>query len=159
MTSGHSQDPAEILGSALFPETCDEMIHVSGIVVNSLCVHHLLPFIGRAHVAYIPGENPKQSGRHVCVGLSKIPRMVTALARRLQTQERLTEEIVDVFYDTVKPAGVAVHIVAFHCCMSVRGAFEHMANTQTTAMRGCMRQGEARAEFLSSLDRSPLVLL
>ena len=113
LTQGYHQDATEILKSAMFKETYDEMVIVKDIELYSLCEHHILPFFGKAHIAYIPNG-------HI-VGLSKIPRIVDVFARRLQVQERLTEQILDCINDTLKPLGVAVVIEASHMCMMMRG--------------------------------------
>jgi GTP cyclohydrolase IA len=140
---GYYVDPAGFLKKKFAMGHYDEMIHVRDVRVVSKCAHHFERIIGRAHFAYIPGE--------YIVGLSKIPRMIDALSRRLQVQEDLTEQIVDVFQATVQPKGCAVHIRAFHLCMLARGVEEPYSFTETTALRGCFKKSpEARQEFLLS---------
>jgi GTP cyclohydrolase I len=140
LTQGYGQDAAEILRSAMFQEDYSEMVLVKDIEVYSLCEHHILPFFGKAHVAYIP------NGR--IVGLSKIPRVVDVFARRLQVQERLTIEIRDVIQDTLQPQGVAVVIEAHHMCMMMRGVQKQNSRTTTSAFTGQFLQNETRSEFL-----------
>ena len=148
-TSGCRQDPASVL-TTLFPGVYDEMVHVTHINVVSMCAHHLCPIIGKAHFAYVP------DGR--VVGLSKIPRMVNILARRPQIQEDFTEEIVDTFYQAVRPKGCAVSVKAYHFCMIARGVREQAAVTATTAMRGCFKEdASTRAEFLAALDPKEII--
>lgn len=140
LTNGYQEDPAEILKSAMFAEDYSEMVVVKDIELYSLCEHHLLPFFGKAHIAYIP------SG--YIVGLSKIPRVVDAYARRLQVQERLTHEILNCIQDTLNPQGVAVVIEASHMCMMMRGVQKQNSVTTTSAFTGQFRSGETRTEFL-----------
>ncbi len=140
LTKGYLEDPAEILKSAMFAEDYSEMVVVKDIELYSLCEHHLLPFFGKAHIAYIP------SG--YIVGLSKIPRVVDAFARRLQVQERLTHEILNCIQDTLNPQGVAVVIEANHMCMMMRGVQKQNSVTTTSAFTGQFRSGETRTEFL-----------
>ncbi len=140
LTQGYGQDAAEILRSAMFQEDYSEMVLVKDIEVYSLCEHHILPFFGKAHVAYIP------NGR--IVGLSKIPRVVDVFARRLQVQERLTIEIRDVIQDTLQPLGVAVVIEAHHMCMMMRGVQKQNSLTTTSAFTGQFLKNETRSEFL-----------
>ncbi|HRI88912.1 MAG TPA: GTP cyclohydrolase I FolE, partial [Candidatus Hydrogenedentes bacterium] len=128
LTQGYRQDARAILNSAVFDEEYSEMILVKGIEVYSLCEHHLLPFFGKAHVAYIPNGK--------IVGLSKIPRVVDVFARRLQVQERLTVQIRDVIQETLNPRGVAVIIEARHLCMVMRGVEKQHSATTTSAMCG-----------------------
>src|SRR5690606_39013320 len=128
------------LKSALFQEDYNEMVIVKDIEVYSMCEHHMLPFFGKAHIAYIPNG--------YVVGLSKVPRVVDVFARRLQVQERLTQEIVDCIWDTLKPHGVAVVIEAAHMCMMMRGVQKQNSVTTTSAFRGEFRKAETRAEFL-----------
>lgn len=143
MTAGYYDDPAAIL-SRRFNEPCDEMVLVKGIPFNSLCEHHLLPFSGVAHVAYIPDKQ--------VVGLSKLPRLVQCHARRLQLQERLTQAIANDIQKHLEPLGVAVVLEAHHSCMSLRGV--RSAGTMTTsALLGAFRDGEPRQEFLSLIAR------
>jgi GTP cyclohydrolase I len=141
LTQGYGQDPHAILSGALFEEDYSEMILVKDIEVHSLCEHHMLPFFGKAHVAYIP------SGR--IVGLSKIPRVVDVFARRLQVQERLTVQIRDAIQDVLEPEGVAVVIEASHMCMVMRGVQEQHSITTTSAMSGpFMHNPATREEFM-----------
>lgn len=141
MTSGMDADPAAILCSALFHEDNEEMVIVRDIEVYSLCEHHLLPFLGKAHVAYIPNGT--------IVGLSKIPRVVDAFARRLQVQERLTEQIRDCIQETLKPQGVAVVIEARHLCMQMRGVEKQHSATTTSSFTGLfLSDARTRKEFM-----------
>ena len=140
LTHGYDLDPAEILRSAMFTEEYQQMVIVRDIEVYSLCEHHLLPFFGKAHVAYIP------QGR--IVGLSKIPRVVDAYARRLQVQERLTVQIRDCIQETLNPAGVAVVIEAQHMCMIMRGIQKQNSVATTSAFTGEFNKDVTRAEFL-----------
>ncbi len=140
LTHGYDLDPAEILKSAMFNEDYRQMVIVKDIEVYSLCEHHMLPFLGKAHVAYIP------NGR--IVGLSKIPRVVDAYARRLQVQERLTTEIRDCIQDTLEPLGVAVVIEAQHLCMQMRGIQKQNSITTTSAFTGEFENEKTRAEFI-----------
>ena len=146
LTKGYNEDPMKILRGALFDVDYDEMVIVKDIEIFSLCEHHMLPFFGRAHVAYIP------SGK--VIGLSKIPRLIEVFARRLQVQERLTRQIADTIQETIAPQGVGVVIEARHLCMMMRGIEKQHSSTVTSAMVGCFRQKETRAEFLS-LVRQP----
>jgi GTP cyclohydrolase I len=142
LTQGYDQDPAEILKSAMFAEKYDEMVIVKDIEVYSLCEHHMLPFFGKCHIAYIP------SG-HI-VGLSKFARMVDAFSRRLQVQERLTDQIRDCLQETLKPQGVAVCIEAQHLCMQMRGVQKQNSVTTTSAFSGAfMDEDITRQEFMS----------
>lgn len=141
LTQGYHQDASEILRSALFKESYDNMVVVKDIEVYSLCEHHLLPFFGKAHVAYIPNG--------YVVGLSKIPRVIDVFARRLQVQERMTNEILNAIEDTLKPQGVAVVIEASHMCMMMRGVQKQNSSTTTSAFTGAFRNIETRNEFLS----------
>jgi GTP cyclohydrolase I len=142
LTHGYSMSAEEILGNAVFHEECDEMVIVKDIEVYSLCEHHLLPFVGRAHVAYIP------DGR--IVGLSKIPRLVDMYCRRLQVQERMTTEIARALQDALEPLGVAVVIEADHLCMMMRGVAKQNSRTVTSCMLGAFKTGDkTRAEFLN----------
>jgi GTP cyclohydrolase I len=140
LTHGYDLDPAGILRSAMFSEEYQQMVIVKDIEVYSLCEHHMLPFFGKAHVAYIP------NGR--IVGLSKIPRVVDAYARRLQVQERLTVDIRNCIQDTLQPAGVAVVIEAQHMCMIMRGIQKQHSVATTSAFTGEFEQERTRAEFL-----------
>jgi GTP cyclohydrolase I len=141
---GYGLDPEAILTSALFEEDYSEMILVKDIEVYSLCEHHMLPFFGRAHVAYIPNGK--------IVGLSKIPRVVDVFARRLQVQERLTLQIRDAISDVLGPLGVAVVIEAQHLCMMMRGAEKQNSVTTTSAMSGEFMQQATRAEFMRLIN-------
>jgi GTP cyclohydrolase I len=140
LMQGYDQDPAAILRSAMFQEDYSEMVLVKDIEIYSMCEHHMLPFFGKAHVAYIPNG-------HI-VGLSKIPRVVDVFARRLQVQERLTLEIRDILQDTLKPLGVAVVIEARHMCMMMRGVQKQSSATTTSAFTGEFLKSATRAEFL-----------
>lgn len=140
LTQGYSQDAEEILKSAMFKEDYDEMVIVKDIEVYSLCEHHILPFFGKAHVAYIPDG--------YIVGLSKIPRIVDVFARRLQVQERLTHDILECINNTLKPKGVAVVIEASHMCMMMRGVQKQNSVTTTSGFRGQFEKNETRSEFL-----------
>lgn len=140
LTHGYDVDPAEILRSAMFKEDYSQMVIVKDIEIYSLCEHHLLPFFGKAHIAYIPNG-------HI-VGLSKIPRVADAFARRLQVQERLTNEIRDCIQDTLNPAGVAVVIECKHLCMSMRGIQKQNSVTTTSAFTGAFENEKTRAEFM-----------
>ena len=142
LTQGYDADPAAILKSAMFAEQYSQMVVVKGIEVYSMCEHHMLPFFGKAHVAYIPNG-------HV-VGLSKIPRVVDVFARRLQVQERLTNEIKDCIQDTLNPLGVAVVIEAQHLCMQMRGVEKQNSVTLTSAFTGSfMKDEKTRKEFIT----------
>jgi GTP cyclohydrolase I len=140
LTHGYDLDAKEILESAKFKEDYSQMVVVKDIEVYSMCEHHMLPFFGKAHVAYIPNG-------HV-VGLSKIPRVVDAFARRLQVQERLTNQIRDCIQDTLEPMGVAVVIECRHLCMSMRGVQKQNSVTTTSAFTGEFIREKTRAEFL-----------
>ena len=141
LTSGASKTMADVLNGAVFTEEYDQMVLVKEIEFYSLCEHHMLPFFGRAHVAYIP------DGR--IVGLSKIPRIVEVFARRLQVQERLTDQIADALQGTLEPQGVGVVIEAYHLCMMMRGVEKQNSKTITSALRGTFRNdGMTRDEFL-----------
>jgi len=140
LTSGSCQDPAEILRSAMFAESYNDMVVIKDIELYSLCEHHILPFFGKAHIAYIPNG-------HI-VGLSKIPRVVDVFARRLQVQERLTHDILECINDTLKPEGVAVVIEASHMCMMMRGIQKQNSVTTTSGFRGQFEKIETRNEFL-----------
>ncbi len=140
LTHGYHLDPAEILRSAMFKEEYQQMVIVKDIEIYSLCEHHVLPFFGKAHVAYIPNG-------HI-VGLSKIPRVVDAFARRLQVQERLTVQIRNCIQDTLKPLGVAVVLEAQHLCMIMRGVQKQHSVATTSAFTGEFEQERTRLEFL-----------
>jgi GTP cyclohydrolase IA len=143
--SGYNQSASDILGSALFSSSNDEMVVVKDIEIYSTCEHHLLPIIGRAHVAYIPDGK--------VVGLSKIPRAVDVFARRLQIQEQLTEQIADAIMQTIKPKGVGVVIQARHMCMEMRGVQKINSITTSSALRGLFKSDKkTRAEFFSLIN-------
>lgn len=142
---GYKEDPKEILSTALFTSTNDEMVLVKDIEFYSTCEHHLLPIIGRVHVAYIPDGK--------VVGLSKIPRVVNVFARRMQIQEQLTEQIADAIMDTIEPKGVAVVVEARHMCMEMRGVEKINSTTTSSALRGLFkRDDKTRAEFFSLIN-------
>lgn len=142
LTSGYRQDPAKILNGAMFSVTYDEMVVVKDIEVYSLCEHHLLPFFGKCHVAYIPNKK--------VVGLSKVARLVNMYARRLQIQERLTSQIAQTLEDQLSPQGVGVIIEARHLCMVMRGVEKQNSAAMTSAMLGVFRENkQTRDEFLS----------
>jgi GTP cyclohydrolase I len=141
LTSGYSQDLASLVNGAIFEEPTQEMILVRDVEVYSLCEHHLLPFFGKAHVAYVP------DGR--IIGLSKVPRVVDAFARRLQVQERLTEQIAAALESALRPKGVGVIIEARHLCMMMRGVEKQNSSATTSSMLGIFRSDpKTRAEFL-----------
>ncbi len=140
LTHGYDLDPAEILRSAMFKEEYSQMVIVKDIEVYSMCEHHMLPFFGKAHVAYIPNG--------CVVGLSKIPRVVDAFARRLQVQERLTNEIRDCIQNTMNPIGVGVVIEAQHLCMQMRGIQKQNSVTTTSAFTGEFMKDTTRSEFM-----------
>tara|TARA_R100000306_G_scaffold33100_3_gene34546 strand:- start:3042 stop:3641 length:600 start_codon:yes stop_codon:yes gene_type:complete len=144
LTSGNCQDPAEILKSAMFAEDYHDMVIIKDIELYSLCEHHMLPFFGKAHIAYIPDG-------HI-VGLSKIPRVVDVFARRLQVQERLTHDILECINNTLKPQGVAVVIEASHLCMMMRGVQKQNSVTTTSGFRGQFEKIETRDEFLKLIS-------
>jgi len=146
LTKGYDEDPTKILRGAMFDVDYDEMVIVKDIEMFSLCEHHMLPFFGKVHVAYIP--------KGKVVGLSKIPRLVEVFARRLQVQERLTRQIADAIQKVIEPQGVGVIVEARHLCMMMRGIEKQHSSTVTSAMLGCFRQKETRLEFLS-LVRQP----
>jgi len=143
---GYHADPKKIVNDALFDVKYDEMVIVRDIEFYSLCEHHLLPFMGRVHVAYIPNGK--------VIGLSKIPRIVDMFARRLQVQERMTRQIADLIRDTLNPQGVAVVVEGLHMCMMMRGVKKHNARMTTSAMHGAFRSNLAtRQEFLDNISR------
>ena len=145
LTDGYKQDPAKIIQSAMFAEEYSQMVIVKDIELYSLCEHHMLPFFGKAHIAYIPNG-------HI-VGLSKIPRIVDVFARRLQVQERLTDEIKDCLQDTLNPKGVAVVIEAQHLCMQMRGVQKQHSSTTTSAFSGIFLKDEkTRSEFMNLIQ-------
>ena len=141
LTKGYSQTPEDIIGDALFENCHRNMVLVKDIEVYSLCEHHMLPFFGKAHVAYIPDGN--------ILGISKLARLVEVYARRFQVQERLTEQIAEALWDTAKPQGVAVVVEAYHLCMMMRGVQKQNSKTITSAMRGSfLDDPRTRDEFL-----------
>ena len=146
LTHGYDLNPADILKSAMFKDDYSQMVIVKDIEIYSLCEHHLLPFFGKAHIAYIPNG-------HI-VGLSKIPRVADAFARRLQVQERLTTEILDCIQDTLNPLGVAVVIECKHLCMSMRGIQKQNSVTTTSAFTGAFENDITRAEFIRLIGTS-----
>ena len=151
LLGGYTMDPKALINGALFDVKYDEMVLVRDIEFYSMCEHHMLPFIGRAHVAYIPDGK--------VLGLSKIPRVVDMYARRLQVQERMTRQIADFLRDLLKPQGVAVVVEAMHLCSMMRGVKKHDARMTTSAMHGAFRANLAtRQEFLANISRgeSPL---
>ena len=146
LLSGYQSEPEKVINGALFQVNYDEMVIVRDIEFYSLCEHHMLPFIGRAHVAYIPAGK--------VIGLSKIPRIVDIYARRLQIQERMTRQIADFVQQTLAPQGVAVVVEAMHLCAMMRGVKKHDARMTTSAMHGSFRANLAtRQEFLDNISR------
>ena len=141
LTKGYSEDPAEVLNGALFTVDYDEMVIVKDIEMFSLCEHHMLPFFGKVHIAYIP--------KGKVLGLSKMPRLVEIFARRLQVQERLTAQIAETIQERIQPQGVGVVIEARHLCMMMRGVEKQHSATVTSAMIGAFRAQQTRQEFLS----------
>ena len=146
LTKGYDENPDEIMQSAIFNEDHNEMIIVKHIELYSLCEHHMLPFFGKAHIAYIP------TGK--IVGLSKIPRVVDAYARRLQVQERLTTDILECIQRTLNPIGVAVVIEAQHMCMQMRGVQKQNSVTTTSSFKGAFEKQETRNEFIKLISSS-----
>lgn len=146
LTSGNDIDPAKILKSAMFAESYHDMVVIKEIELYSLCEHHMLPFFGKAHIAYIPDG--------YIVGLSKIPRIVDVFARRLQVQERLTHDILECINNTLHPKGVAVVIEASHMCMMMRGVQKQNSVTTTSGFRGQFEKIETRNEFLKLISTS-----
>jgi len=141
LTQGYSVEPESVLGDALFDESHQSMVLVKDIELYSLCEHHMLPFFGKAHVAYIPNGK--------ILGLSKVARLVEVYARRLQVQERLTEQVAQSVWDTTQPQGVAVVIEAYHLCMMMRGVQKQNSKTLTSAMRGIfLEDHRTRDEFM-----------
>ena len=141
LTKGYEEDPTKILRRALFDVAYDEMVIVKDVEMFSLCEHHMLPFFGKVHVAYIP--------KGKVIGLSKIPRLIEVFARRLQVQERLTRQIADAIQEAVEPQGVGVVIEARHLCMMMRGVEKQHSSTVTSAMVGVFQEQKTRSEFLS----------
>ena len=140
LTQGYEIEPKQILQDALFNEDYNEMVIVKDIELYSLCEHHMLPFFGKAHIAYIPDGK--------IVGLSKIPRVVDVFSRRLQVQERLTEQVLDCINETLEPIGVGVVIEASHMCMMMRGVQKQNSTTTTSGFRGSFKETDTRNEFL-----------
>ncbi len=141
LTKGYQEDPNKILRGALFDVAYDEMVIVKDVEMYSLCEHHMLPFFGKVHVAYIP--------KGKVIGLSKIPRLVHAFAPRLQVQERLTQQIAEAIEEAIEPQGVGVVIEAQHLCMMMRGVEKQQSSTVTSAMKGAFHEHNTRNEFLS----------
>ena len=146
LVAGYRMDPIELINDAIFEVTYDEMVLVRDIEFSGLCEHHLLPFLGRAHVAYIP--------KGKVIGLSKIPRVVDLYAQRLQLQERMTRQIADFLNEVLNPRGVAVVLEGLHLCAMMRGVKKHEARMTTSAMHGLFRSSLAtRQEFLDNISR------
>jgi GTP cyclohydrolase I len=149
LTSGYRQDVHDVLNEALFTEEYDEMVVVKDIDLYSMCEHHLLPFFGKCHIAYMPSRK--------IVGLSKLPRLVEMFARRLQVQERLTTQIAHTLNEVLQPRGVAVVIEAAHSCMTTRGVHKSDVTMVTSRMLGAFRDnGETRREFLTMIGRTSI---
>ncbi len=149
LLSGYTTDPVELLNNAVFDIAYDDMVVVSNIEYYSLCEHHMLPFVGHAHVGYLPKDK--------VLGLSKIPRIVDMFARRLQVQERLTRQIAEFLVEVLNPRGVAVVMTAKHMCSMIRGVMKHDANMTTSAMLGDFRSNnETRSEFLMHVQRNKI---
>ena len=146
LTQGYDQDPEAILRGAMFKEVYDDMVIIKDIELYSMCEHHMLPFFGKAHIAYIPNG-------HI-VGLSKIPRIVDVFARRLQVQERLTHDILECINTTLDPKGVAVVIEASHMCMMMRGVQKQNSVTTTSGFRGLFEKTATRNEFMKLISSS-----
>lgn len=144
LTQGYEQDPEKVLQSAIFHESYDEMVLVKNIELYSLCEHHILPFFGKAHIAYIPNGK--------IVGISKLPRIVDVFARRLQVQERLTQQILNCLQDALDSQGAAVVIEARHMCMMMRGVEKQNSVTTTSAFTGVFENVETRNEFLKLIS-------
>ncbi|HEY6769469.1 MAG TPA: GTP cyclohydrolase I FolE [Candidatus Sulfotelmatobacter sp.] len=148
LTKGYHQDPEEMLKNALFTVSYDEMVIVKDVEMFSLCEHHMLPFFGKVHVAYIPNGK--------VIGLSKIPRLIEVFSRRLQIQERLTTQIAETIQKVIEPQGVGVVIEARHLCMMMRGVEKQHSAAVTSSMLGCFRnEQETRSEFLSLIRQRP----
>jgi GTP cyclohydrolase IA len=146
LTQGYEMEPRDVLGTAIFEEDYDAMVVVKDIEFYSLCEHHMLPFFGKAHIAYVP------NGR--IVGLSKLPRLVEVFSRRLQVQERLTKQIAEALAETLEPRGVGVVIEAAHLCMMMRGVEKQQSSTVTSHMIGTLKDdGDLRGEFLAQVRR------
>jgi GTP cyclohydrolase I len=148
LTKGYYQNVDEVINGAIFEEKYDEMVIVKDIDFYSMCEHHMLPFYGKIHVAYIPNGK--------IVGLSKIPRLVDMFARRLQVQERLTQQIADVLEEKLQPKGVAVVAEGYHMCMMMRGVQKQNSITTTSAVHGAFRAEKTRLEFLNLISQSRL---
>ena len=146
LTEGYEMEPKQIMQNAIFNEDYNEMVIVKDIELYSLCEHHLLPFFGKAHIAYIPNGK--------IVGLSKIPRVVDVFSRRLQVQERLTEQVLDCINETLEPIGVGVVIEASHMCMMMRGVQKQNSTTTTSGFRGSFKETDTRNEFLKLVSSS-----
>ncbi len=144
MTQGYKQDPKKVLNDALFYSDNSQMVLIKDIEFYSMCEHHLLPIIGRAHVAYIPDGK--------VVGLSKIPRMVDIFARRLQIQEQLTEQIAEAIHEVIAPKGVGVVVQARHMCMEMRGVQKTHSNTTTSSLKGLFLKSNTRKEFFDIIN-------
>jgi len=149
LTQGYTKDPKEVLNEALFESSNDEMVIIRDIEFYSMCEHHLLPIIGRAHIAYIPDGK--------VVGLSKIPRMVDVFARRLQIQEQMTEQIADALSEVINPKGIGVVIQARHMCMEMRGVQKVNSTTTTSALRGMFLKEKTRNEFFNIINSPQFV--
>ena len=149
MTQGYHQDPIEVLNEALFKSDNSQMVLIKDIEFYSMCEHHLLPIIGRAHVAYIPDGK--------VVGLSKIPRMVDMFARRLQIQEQLTEQIAETINDVIAPKGVGVVVQARHMCMEMRGVEKTHSTTTTSSLKGLFLKSNTRKEFFDIINAQKAV--
>ena len=148
LTRGYNEDPEAMLKNALFTVTYDEMVIVKDVEMFSLCEHHMLPFFGKVHVAYIPNGK--------VIGLSKIPRLIETFSRRLQIQERLTTQIAETIQKVIQPQGVGVVIEARHLCMMMRGVEKQHSAAVTSSMLGCFREEqETRTEFLSLIRQRP----
>jgi len=148
LTRGYREDPEAMLKNALFTVTYDEMVIVKDVEMFSLCEHHMLPFFGKVHVAYIPNGK--------VIGLSKIPRLIEIFSRRLQIQERLTTQIAETIQKVIQPQGVGVVIEARHLCMMMRGVEKQHSQAVTSSMLGCFREEqETRTEFLSLIRQRP----
>ncbi len=146
LTSGYQKKVREVLNGAIFDEEYDEMVILKDIEIFSLCEHHLLPFYGKCHVAYIPNGK--------IIGLSKIPRLIDVFARRLQVQERLTSQIANSLKDALEPLGVAVVIEAFHLCMAMRGVEKQNSTCMTSSMLGVFREDKGtRSEFMNLIGK------
>ena len=151
LTRGYTEDPETLLKGALFTVTYDEMVIVKDIEMFSLCEHHMLPFFGKVHVAYIPRDR--------VIGLSKLPRLVDVFARRLQIQERMTQQIAQTIQELIDPVGVGVICQAQHFCMMMRGVEKQHSAAVTSSMLGCFREEqETRSEFLSLIRNRPNTL-